>query len=388
MKKVLLAAAAVIAMPAMAKAQDVQTPGVYLGVEGGLNWMFNTTILNQNVSPYTGWALGGKIGYDFLGPRVEVEGLYRENNNSNNFGNRAITNQISQVTAMVNLLYDFNAGGSDRAVHRRRCRCRLHRPPTSNLRPVYTVRLPGASWASATTSSPQRSAFNLEGRYIRGTTNPYGRRHAVGYNNNNISLIAEHPGEVRRGRRRRRRRRRPVVTRAVVHGVLRLGPLEPLAAGADHDPAGGRRRSRRRASARITATGHTDTSGPESYNMALSLRRANAVKDALVRDGVPAAGDLGHRQGREPAAGADRRQRARAAEPPRRDRHPVRRSRGLDYGTAGLSSAVSFFAFRCPPTARFAFKTAQPKVSTKSRSGRPYTLSGCSKFGAKGLGDP
>ena len=41
-------------------------------------------------------------------------------------------------------------------------------------------------------------------------------------------------------------------------------------------------------SARITATGHTDTSGPESYNMALSLRRANAVKDTLVREGVPA----------------------------------------------------------------------------------------------------
>ena len=40
-------------------------------------------------------------------------------------------------------------------------------------------------------------------------------------------------------------------------------------------------------SARITATGHTDTSGPENYNMALSLRRANAVKDALVREGVP-----------------------------------------------------------------------------------------------------
>ncbi|HEY4169709.1 MAG TPA: OmpA family protein [Reyranella sp.] len=41
-------------------------------------------------------------------------------------------------------------------------------------------------------------------------------------------------------------------------------------------------------SARLVATGHADRSGPEDYNMALSLRRANAVKDALVRDGVPA----------------------------------------------------------------------------------------------------
>jgi hypothetical protein len=40
--------------------------------------------------------------------------------------------------------------------------------------------------------------------------------------------------------------------------------------------------------ARVTATGHTDTSGSPEYNMALSLRRANAVKNELVRQGVPA----------------------------------------------------------------------------------------------------
>ncbi|HLG49424.1 MAG TPA: OmpA family protein [Reyranella sp.] len=45
---------------------------------------------------------------------------------------------------------------------------------------------------------------------------------------------------------------------------------------------------RAKGGAQIRATGHTDTSGPQTYNMALSLRRANAVKDALVRDGVPA----------------------------------------------------------------------------------------------------
>lgn len=38
---------------------------------------------------------------------------------------------------------------------------------------------------------------------------------------------------------------------------------------------------------RIVATGHADRSGTERYNMALSLRRANAVKSVLIREGIP-----------------------------------------------------------------------------------------------------
>ena len=45
---------------------------------------------------------------------------------------------------------------------------------------------------------------------------------------------------------------------------------------------------RRTGTARITATGHTDTSGSAEYNLELSQRRAEAVADELVRQGVPA----------------------------------------------------------------------------------------------------
>lgn len=37
---------------------------------------------------------------------------------------------------------------------------------------------------------------------------------------------------------------------------------------------------------RIDVVGHTDSMGPDSYNMDLSMRRANAVKSYLVKKGV------------------------------------------------------------------------------------------------------
>jgi outer membrane protein OmpA-like peptidoglycan-associated protein len=43
---------------------------------------------------------------------------------------------------------------------------------------------------------------------------------------------------------------------------------------------------RTKGGAQIKTTGHADRSGPETYNMALSLRRANAVRNALVQAGV------------------------------------------------------------------------------------------------------
>jgi outer membrane protein OmpA-like peptidoglycan-associated protein len=41
-------------------------------------------------------------------------------------------------------------------------------------------------------------------------------------------------------------------------------------------------------STRIEVTGHADRAGSDAYNLALSLRRANAVKDQMVREGIAA----------------------------------------------------------------------------------------------------
>ena len=107
MKKALLAAAALVALPVVAQAQ-VPQPGFYIGAEGGLNWLLNTTILGSSVYPQTGFAAGGVIGYDFVGPRVELEGIYRNNQHNVSFPGRAVSNQVGQLGILANLLYDFS----------------------------------------------------------------------------------------------------------------------------------------------------------------------------------------------------------------------------------------------------------------------------------------
>ena len=37
---------------------------------------------------------------------------------------------------------------------------------------------------------------------------------------------------------------------------------------------------------RVMVTGHTDTVGSDTYNQALSIRRANSVKDEMMHEGM------------------------------------------------------------------------------------------------------
>lgn len=87
-------------------------PGICIGGEGGLNWL-----LNNCCTMDTGYAVGGKIGFAFVGPRVELEGLYRNNRGrytvqSSNSSFNCVTGQVNRIPAMANLVYDFAPGAT------------------------------------------------------------------------------------------------------------------------------------------------------------------------------------------------------------------------------------------------------------------------------------
>ena len=126
MKRMVVGAALLAAAPFAAQAQSLQPGGVYVGLEGGANWIFNSTVNGTvsvpagtvsgsgNASWNTGYVLGGQLGYDFVGPRIELEGAYRANTGNMTLPGTAFNAgmNLQQINVMGNFYYDFMAGGS------------------------------------------------------------------------------------------------------------------------------------------------------------------------------------------------------------------------------------------------------------------------------------
>jgi opacity protein-like surface antigen len=278
MKKALMAAAALIALPVVAQAQT-PSPGVYLGIEGGANWLLNTTINGFGVTPNTGFAAGGVIGYDFVGPRVEIEGVYRNNQTYNGPPGTAVATQVGQLGVLANLLYDFMPASVITPYIGAGAGVGFVDGNSSLGSTVFAYQgIIGLGWNIDT-----NFRVNLDGRYY-GSSNP--QVNGSSWSNNNFSVMLGL--QLRFGSAPPPPPPPPPAVAPPSFMVFFDWDRSNLSQQALATIQQAANAFKAKGNARITATGHTDTSGPESYNMALSLRRANAVKDALVRDGVPA----------------------------------------------------------------------------------------------------
>ncbi len=295
MKKLLAVAAALSVLPIAAQAQTLQYSGFYAGIEGGGNYMFNTTLqtpgfgATANISPAIGYSFGGMVGYDFVGPRVELEGIYHNSKATVSSSGGFFPNfgaSKDDIGVLANFLYDFNAGGTIV-------------PYIGAGAGVAFIQTSALGVSANTTQFAYQGILgigynidsmfrvNLDGRYY-GTTSPtFNGLGGSSYQNNNVvamlslqikfgapSVAAVAPAPAA-----------PAAPSFIVFFDWDRSNLSAQALNTIKQAAGS---YKTKGSARVTATGHTDKSGPESYNMALSLRRANTVKDALVREGVPA----------------------------------------------------------------------------------------------------
>jgi len=255
-------------------------PGFYIGAEGGGNWLLNSNNYNMDI----GYAVGGVVGYDFVGPRVELEGVFRSNNGTGtaNFGNifSNVSGRIEQLSVMANLLYDFLPGATitpyvgagagiafaDAAING----CSL-----CSTQFAYQG-IVGLGW-----NVDQNFRINLDGRYYA-TTNP------PAYQNNNFTAMLSLSYKFGQPEAAPVAPPPPAAVAPPSFMVFFDWDRSNLSAQALNTIKQAADAYKTKGNARITATGHADKSGPEAYNMALSLRRANTVKDALVQNGVPA----------------------------------------------------------------------------------------------------
>ncbi|MBC7906316.1 MAG: OmpA family protein [Rhodospirillaceae bacterium] len=283
MKSVLAAAALMIGLPAAANAQ------VYMGLDGGANYLQDPGVTGSDSD--WGWVGLGQVGYDFGGPKVEFEVGYRDNDS------------ISSWSTMVNGIYQFL--------------------PQSSFHPFVGA---GIGWAFLDSDFAGANARNDDESFA------YQGIAGVAYDiNSNVALKAQYryfatldadvgPANGSEADYRNHsvlvgftykfgKTPAPVAAAPVAAPAPAPAPAPVVKAApvlqknylvffdfnkADVTPeaqkivaqaAGAAKQGN---AARVNLTAHADRSGSDKYNQALSMKRGNAVKDALVKQGVPA----------------------------------------------------------------------------------------------------
>jgi OOP family OmpA-OmpF porin len=290
-------------------AQAAQINGWYVSLEGGANWIedwdHSFFATPSTASFDTGWAVLASVGYGWNGWRLEFESGYRENDlETYTLGPAVFTGldgDLWEATFMANVLYDIQltnnfslslgvGAGGDFADGEVTLGALTFEDDDWNF--AYQG-IAGLNWAVG-----QQTSLFVNYHYLRVVDAEFDFRPPLNAFLNNADDIVKH----------------------TVSLGLRYAfdaRAEPMAYEAPPAPASAPMAAPRQfivffgfnkynltsealrviseavvsaketGSASVLITGHTDTVGSGGYNQQLSMRRSNAVKGEMVRQGVP-----------------------------------------------------------------------------------------------------
>ena len=307
-KMMLLGAAAALCLSATAQAAN---DGWYLGLEGGANWVQDWTFtvvpadFPGQASFDTGWAALATVGYGFGDWAVEFEGGYRSNKIDQNVlqpdGTEIWDGQLDETTFMANVKYNYpltqkltlsvGAGaGADYS------KLQAISPNGTSAdadnwafayqgiaQLGYAVGQQSEVFVSYRYFRTEQQSFDYvptfdnvwEGDNFEKHTATIGFRYYLGNAPSAEPMTAPPPNQPAEPA--------GAPSEFIIFFGHNKSDLTPQAMDVVKEAAiaakGGN-------VANVKLLGHADRSGSDSYNQALSLRRAKAVKSALVSQGV------------------------------------------------------------------------------------------------------
>jgi len=303
LRKMMLAAAAVAALPMAVQAQPVE--GLYVGAGAGLNWLQQETFSGTGggfANFDMGWGGVISLGWGFgNGLRAEIEGSYRENA-TDRVGVPGFSlpgrGRAMSYGVMANAFYDFHgvlAGvvpyvgvGAGYMWHEHRRVGPAAIPGVNSNGSDATFAYQGIVGAAFPISEVPGLALTAEYRYMatldqRIPNNFVGASDVTPQNHSVFLGVRYAFGAPPAPAPAPAAAPEPARTYLVFFDWDR----DTLTDRARQIIADAAAASRRLQSTRIEVSGHADRSGSPQYNQALSLRRANNVAAELVRLGVP-----------------------------------------------------------------------------------------------------
>ncbi len=292
-----LAAACFLAAPALA----ADPTGFYVGIGGGINHAQDSDVeigvgggsfKINNVDSRLGWAGNAFVGYNFGGPRLELELAYRNNKVKKGELPGGGNQRVQSGALMANFIYEFfsdsvvspyiGAGAGAAYVWGR------------GLMDDGDVAFAYQGIAGLNVKVTPNVVLSADYRYFR-TADPKFKENGVSADFDYVNHTGMVGVAYRFVRPPRAQEMRPVAAPAPMTAPVARSYMVFF----DFDKADVNQQAQatiRQAATnakqggiqRLNVTGHTDRAGTDRYNMALSLRRANAVKQVLIAEGIPA----------------------------------------------------------------------------------------------------